>query len=371
MKAVDKDTRNGLLSVLAFVAVLVAVVVPLTVTVQREASGNVQYMNLESESADISCVEGCTITGFAEETSDGIAAVGKVVAVDPVLGTLRLRFDFYPSGTFLREGSTNRLARNVTLVVGNLAPVTAKEGSVIPFSEITTLLWDGDVLQYPFDSFNADVVLSATTPGADGSPDVVPVGGMLAGGVATYSLGVDYHIYSVQGLDDKDSLEYVVVVSRSTTTKFFAIVLGIVMWLLALTQVSIVLDKLFFRPTRKVEIGQLGVGTGILFALPGIRAAQPSAPPAGTVMDTATFFWCEVLVAVCVVIQLWSWMLAWKAPAPAAVPKEEKKEEKKEAEVKTVDVVGKNEVVDVPASSWITVEAATNGTTNGTGATRI
>lgn len=356
--SLPKDTRNGLLSVLAFVAVIISIIVPLTVTVQREATGNSQYMNVDISGANYSCAEGCFIYGFTPDaTEDGLVVVGKIISVDPVLGTVRFRFDWYPSGSFLKEGSTNRLARNITLTVGNQPAVTVRDGSVIPFSEISTLLWDGDVLQYPFDSYNADILLSATTPNYfDGSQEIVPIGAMLAGGLATYSLSAKHSIYSIQGIieDAVDSLEYAVFFARSTTTKFFAIVLGVVMWLLALSQVAIVLDKLFFRPERKIELGQLGVATGILFALPGIRGAQPSAPPAGTVLDTATFFWCEVLVALCVVVQLWSWMLAWKAPAPA-------KDEKKDVtEVKTVEVIAKNEAVDVPVSSWIAVDAGSN-----------
>lgn len=228
------------------------------------------------------------------------------------------------------------------------------------FTEVPALLFDGDVLRYPFDSHTAAISLSATHPEGN-ETIVVPIGTMLVGGLATYSLKADYTIYSTQGIAEKDTIEYQVTFNRSATTKFFAIVLGIVMWMLALSQVAVVLDKLFFRPERKVETGQLGVSTGILFALPGIRGAQPNAPPTGTVLDTATFFWCEVLVALCVVIQLWSWMLAWKAPEK----KEDKKEEKKEGKTNGEVVVAKTDkeievsvASDPPVSSWITVDGS-------------
>ncbi|KAI9030245.1 hypothetical protein DFJ74DRAFT_702570 [Hyaloraphidium curvatum] len=356
LKPVDKDTRNGILSVFAFVAVVIALVVPLGVTVRKEANPGERSLNVEGESDTDYCGgDGCIIKGWGIPTTSGLIASARIVSIDPVLGNLRMRFDWYPSGTFLRPGSVTRLARNVTITVGNQAAASHREGSTIPFSEAGTLLFNGDVLEYPFDIHYSSIYLHATTTAVDGQQEVVPIGLTLSGGAATYSLAPSFGVYEIYGVDDPDTIEFMLQISRSTTTKFFAIVLGIVMWGLALTQAAIVLDKFFFRPARKIELGQLGVATGLLFALPGIRSAMPSAPPVGTVLDSATFFWAEVIVAVCAISQLWGWMLGWSAPK-----KEDKKEDKKD-EAKPAPAPTSGKDADVPVSSWVTFEAGNNG----------
>lgn len=126
---IDKNIRNGIIAVAGFVAVLLAIVIPLSISVQKESAGSTQYLNLDgTDSATSTCDEdNCFISGFTPNpTIDGIIASGKVISVDPVLGTARFRFDWYPSGSYLFPGSTRRLAKNVTIHVDNTPPVNFK-----------------------------------------------------------------------------------------------------------------------------------------------------------------------------------------------------------------------------------------------------
>jgi hypothetical protein len=67
--------------------------------------------------------------------------------------------------------------------------------------------------------------------GSNTSFEAVPIGVMIAGGVATYSLSPSYEVFDLFApFEDPDTINVDIYISRSTTTKFFAIVLGIVMW---------------------------------------------------------------------------------------------------------------------------------------------
>ena len=330
-------------------------------------------------------------------TPDGIFCTVRAVAVDPVGGVARVRFDFFPTGDYVVPNSKYRLAQAVQLTaysrqpcscVGTLFPYPLKPRLIPlffsqnlpgqhyhPHTELSLTMFDGDVLRYPFDVHHIEAPLTALTlqAGSNTSFEAVPIGVLVAGGVATYTLIPDHEVLYLcelhrAGFDkrvhcDRAKHDYQVFrdcpgnracgeLAKTLTLVFFSIAYlrGPQSRILALSRVAIVLDKLFFHPMRKVETGQLNVGTGILFALPGIRTAMPSVPPAGTVLDTATFFWfvvstssllviypesdrsllflrtrCEVIVAFCVAIQLWPWMLAYQPPKPA-------KEEKPKAE---------------------------------------
>ena len=47
----------------------------------------------------------------------------------------------------------------------------------------------------------------------------------------------------------------------------------------------------------------------LLFAFATVRNAQPGTPPIGTYSDFISFFWAEVIIALCLVVLVFTWLL--------------------------------------------------------------
>jgi len=103
-------------------------------------------------------------------------------------------------------------------------------------------------------------------------------------------------------------------VKRPPTTKGFAIFVVIVMWLLTLG-VMVATFQVVFRQ-REVAPPLIGVLVALLFALPAVRNTQPAAPPIGTLLDTVSLFWNMMLVALCAITLMITWV--FQGPRPEA-----------------------------------------------------
>lgn len=55
--------------------------------------------------------------------------------------------------------------------------------------------------------------------------------------------------------------------------------------------------------------GQKDCAAALLFAFASVRNAQPGTPPIGTYSDFISFFWAEVIIALCLVILVFTWVL--------------------------------------------------------------
>jgi hypothetical protein len=84
--------------------------------------------------------------------------------------------------------------------------------------------------------------------------------------------------------------------TRSRTTKFYAIFVGTLMWILSLSAFFISVS--IWSRGRKVEPPTIAVAGALLFALPQLRNTQPGAPLLGCSADCASFFIAMFLVAI-------------------------------------------------------------------------
>jgi hypothetical protein len=60
---------------------------------------------------------------------------------------------------------------------------------------------------------------------------------------------------------------------------------------------------------RKVELAMFSFTAALLFAFATVRNAQPGTPPIGTYSDFISFFWAEVIIALCLVVLVFTWLL--------------------------------------------------------------
>jgi hypothetical protein len=254
-----------------------------------------------------------TLSSFSHETSghktpfvagnpalaNGVALDGRTQVVDPLTETATVLLSFRPRGSLV--DAEGRLRHPLTLLVEtSTGPVTKmfKQGELMRPLSVTLTLLGGFVANYPFDTYTADLDVLITR---GDTRAVVPTA--LDVFAATHGFS-----FSLQrDGSDKDGGHYVdMTIRRSTATSFFSIFLIVTMWALTLAVIGLLLRVVLLG--RPIQFPMFTFLAALLFAFPAIRNAQPNAPVIGVRSDYLSFFWCEALVAVCLVALLGIWI---------------------------------------------------------------
>lgn len=93
-------------------------------------------------------------------------------------------------------------------------------------------------------------------------------------------------------------------ISRSRGTLILAWFMMIAMWALALAVLGSA--RVITRRREGMVWPAMGWMAATLFALIGMRNAAPGAPPIGSLIDYASFFWAEAIVAASLAVTAWS-----------------------------------------------------------------
>ncbi|KAI8893972.1 hypothetical protein BC833DRAFT_606690 [Globomyces pollinis-pini] len=74
--------------------------------------------------------------------------------------------------------------------------------------------------------------------------------------------------------------------------------------------------------TRKkpAELGAVAMSATLLFALPAVRNCQPGIPAIGITADIAGFFFNMFLIAIALILNMWSYILNRKKDTPKPAP---------------------------------------------------
>lgn len=268
-----------------------------------------------------------------------------LVSIDANKGDIVARLEFMPKGIYTKDdGST--LARDVKLftngATGKQETDFAKGKRMNPM-EVTVSMFNGLVTDYPFDRHNAYLEMyflpgkpekktgetaaakpaeAAPTPtpaaengeepkkdeakkadaAEDDEDDEIPIGVDFVGTVSGFK---------IEAAKAKESTnDYVgidMTISRAPTTKFFSFFVMIMMW--GLTIAVLLLTLSVVTRGRKVELAMFSFTAALLFAFATVRNAQPGTPPIGTYSDFISFFWAEVIIALCLVALVFTWLL--------------------------------------------------------------
>lgn len=105
--------------------------------------------------------------------------------------------------------------------------------------------------------------------------------------------------------------------TRGFSTKLYAMMILIIMWVLSLSTVLISAYVWFFD--MKIEGVLIAVTSSLLFSLPAMRNTQAAAPPIGCTLDTAGFFWNMALVGWSVFLLLLKYTIDLESSNLAAV----------------------------------------------------
>lgn len=299
------------------------------------------------------------ISEEGEKDPNHIETFVKLLAVDPVKGDATARLEFIPHGTFAKEDGT--LTQNLKLYINS---ATGKQehdfqkGKRMNPVEAVINMYDGMVTDYPFDHHSGFLELYFTSPasptasptqGATGSAPAertdatptpsaeattAPADSSTTGGEGAkpaaeskkpedtaadseedVSIAVDFYGsiagYKIEAAKSEESDDsYVGIdmkIARSSTVVFFSVFVMVLMWGVTIAVMFMTLS--IFLRGRKIELGMFSFLAALLFAFAAVRNSQPGVPPIGAFSDFISFFWAEVILAMCLLAIIFMWLL--------------------------------------------------------------
>jgi hypothetical protein len=284
-----------------------------------------------------------SVSDLGDKNPNHIEVDVKLLSIDPSKGDMVARLEFLPKGDYTKdEGLT--LAKDVKLFTnganGKQETDFAKGKRMNPM-EVTVSMFDGLVMDYPFDRHSAYLEMyflpgkeekkSAEAPKPTVAPipapaseaatdeakktesekkaeaeekddDEIPIGVDFVGSVPGFKIEA---AKSKQSTNDYVGID--MTVARASTTKFFSLFVMVMMW--GLTIAVLLLTLSVVLRGRKVEVSMFSFTAALLFAFSTVRNAQPGTPPVGTYADFISFFWAEVIIALCLVALVFTWVM--------------------------------------------------------------
>ena len=231
---------------------------------------------------------------------DYIEVNARILEVQPVAGTQQVRLTVIAHGVFAnRDGS---LKQTINLDAdGYLGGSINLAGGEIPPPVQLVLDLDGDLSQYPFDSYSSalQVRLSRVVKNADGTGTVKadePVPMRLAVSAKQH----DWAINSSEAESWEDgAISVDIGARRGGAMRAFALFELAVM--IALACIAVAMTYTTLITGRPIEFSMFVWLGAMLFALPAVRNTMPGVPGVGTVLDYSGFFWCLIAVAACLI----------------------------------------------------------------------
>jgi hypothetical protein len=257
----------------------------------------------------------------------GIAVEGKILNIDPVKGDVSVRLEFLPDDSMTQEDGTLKHPVKLDLNSSNgKQEISFEKGKRMPATEAVLNMYGGDVNSYPFDIHKANLILYFTAkpekdksskpkpaeaePAAEPGDEAEPTEPEII--EIPFSLNLDPTMsgYAVTTTKSKDSdasfVDLEINIARAGMVKFFSIFVMLLMWGVSLAVLGLVLSVVF--RDRKVEIAMFSFIATLLFAFVAVRNSQPAVPPIGLFTDYISFFIAEIILAICLLTVLVTWI---------------------------------------------------------------
>ncbi|CQD11533.1 transmembrane protein [Mycobacterium lentiflavum] len=226
--------------------------------------------------------------------SDGIRIHADIQKISPTDDQLVVGLQFEPRGRFAQDGVF--LAKNVRVVAvggAGLVDESFAAGGLMTSQTLPVALETGDISQYPFDRYTS--LFSVRILTTDGAP--VPTVLLAGGSVHGYSIGIGN-----PPREPNEGNDLTISVGRAPSTWIFAVFIILLMWTLTILAMLLVANQIRSnRPIDGTLISFLGV---LLFSFSAVRNSMPNAPAVGALTDYLSFFWCELILGLCVVAML-------------------------------------------------------------------
>jgi hypothetical protein len=237
-----------------------------------------------------------------------IDVTGRIVTADVMKGDVVVRLEFTPKGSLLSADGTT-LARDLDLYVASATGKNVhefKKGKRMSPIEAVVEIYEGEPMDYPFDTHTAELMFffepAAAKGGEAGGNESIPVAVELRGSVAGLRIDTEY---AKENAPDHTVID--INIQRATTAVFFSVFIMIAMWALTIGVIWLVFRVLAGH--RKIEISMFSFLGALLFAFPALRNSQPGTPPIGTLSDFLAFFWAEVIIALSLLSVVLRWLI--------------------------------------------------------------
>jgi len=244
------------------------------------------YVNEGVKSTDNVAVFNAKVddTGELKAADAHIRILVVVTDIDPVRSVMTL------NSKFRMDNESSRFV-NGTLLLGSYSSVALTNRTHYQ-EQVVTAVADGDPNHYPFDVYTIELPYAVSSGDvlSHSNAPFVPWSGYAYGVLQNYRFDVQFVP------QNRTSIVILqVTVTRSATTKGFALFIVVLMWALSITA-ALIAFQTWFR-MRDVPAPLVAVFVSLLFALPAVRNTQPAVPPIGTLLDAVSLFWNMVIVA--------------------------------------------------------------------------
>jgi len=225
-------------------------------------------------------------------------------AIDLQRNELSFRLVFRPSGEMVDRAV---LSEDVTLLVNDAAGAAIKDfaaGTVMEPTTVVVPIDGSQIVRYPFDAYDTELVIGAVTSQADGGS--VPL---------TIDLALDVSLEDFAATASTERLDNAVTVQldlgRRASVVLWVVFFMVLVWGIALGCGATAWFLLVYakEPPRWV----FPFFAAVLFALTNLRTGLPGRPPYGSLVDWASFYWAIVIVAVGLVGLLALWNIEARA----------------------------------------------------------
>lgn len=256
-----------------------------------------------------------TLLAEPEIPTGGVEVATTVLGVNAAAGELRARLVLRPAADLLQDG---RLTVPLTLQVNDARGQSTwdyAEGQPPGPVEVVLALTDGNVAQYPFDTYRAGLVL-AVLDASGSDPTTLPVA------IGASTAVSDFTIQATPPPSTGDIPANIAAleldVSRRTNAIVYAVAMMLLMWGLAITGVLIAWTVVIGRVD--VPLWAYGYFVGVLFALPPLRDSLPGRPPPGVLIDYVAFYWSVGIVGVSLLLLVFVWIRRIQRAADQPAP---------------------------------------------------
>lgn len=242
-----------------------------------------------------------TLVTPPEEPEGAFQADLAITAVDPQIGELNVRLRLVPlDAGWVEGGLVTRGFRLLVNDIGGQSTYTFPPGDPLRAIDFRVALGGGSVFRYPFDNYEADIVVLAIegTEASSGEPI-----DLQTAAVSTLAS------FDATATSDEDCLGATclgVEMHRPLPTIGYVMWFVVLVWGLALAGL-LMLDTVV-RHGIEVPWWSFGYLVGVLFALPPLRASLPDSPPPGGFVDFVAFYWAVTVVGVSLLVCVWLWI---------------------------------------------------------------
>lgn len=232
----------------------------------------------------------------------------QITGIDPVKGDMQVRIIPDPKGDLSKDSIT--LDKDITIYTnsnsGKNEFAFSKGKRMNPF-EISIELYEGFVMEYPYDKHKAELSVEVYSVDKDSSGKTVMTGIPLVKETNFLSSVNGYRVVSAAEDESEPGYSDIIIsIERTAAVKMFSRFIMVLFWMISIC-VVLVIASIIVR-NRKVEYSMFAFLSAMLFALPAVRNVQPFIPTIGCLSDYVSFFWAEGIVAAGLILMVLAWL---------------------------------------------------------------